>query len=465
METIVQDRPEAINTSIAQPEQLRLFSDPLYEASLLHKSTYGFFGLCTQMPGEKFRQRMYPNSMLSTAIEHPPMDRHCWISQNNFRTGKNRQSINLLNFGGVYLDFDPAKGGLPKADWETGDTPEERSAILRSQMIDVGLPDIGIIVHSGNGMQVKIPFTHAIPAAAKPRWDALIGALHARTAGFGSDPKAILSTQIMRLVGTNNVKRQDNPDRLVRIVYESSQKTIDFDDLCEQILPFDRPPPNREAYLRAKAWEKTDRNKPAGWKEWATESVEKLVYGEPTRNLWWQRLADLREFAQRAWPLGVPAGHRNQVAWLIANALAWSTPDGQNYWHELCTLMREIAPTLTDGEIKSSASSVYKRLSEAEAGGLYKFSDETLADDLLAGLDADRRDLWKQITDKSLSERQARRGRKSGKVRLAASSDKRQEALQMSSQGMSTRAIAAALTAGGYKVSFKTVANWLQPSV
>ena len=148
LETIVQDRPEAINTSIAQPEQLRLFSDPLYEASLLHKSTYGFFGLCTQMPGEKFRQRMYPNSMLSTAIEHPPMDRHCWISQNNFRTGKNRQSINLLNFGGVYLDFDPAKGGLPKADWETGDTPEERSAILRSQMIDVGLPDIGIIAVS-----------------------------------------------------------------------------------------------------------------------------------------------------------------------------------------------------------------------------------------------------------------------------------------------------------------------------
>jgi hypothetical protein len=220
----------------------------------------------------------------------------------------------------------------------------------------------------------------------------------------------------------------------------------------------------------------------------AREAAEKLHY---------DRLQALRRIAQARG--GIQPGLRNEWCWIVANSAAHGLGDPLNLYHEVVTLMREIAPSFTVAEVRSSASSVYARLKEGK-DKLYRLKTATIIERLeisdeearmhglltagshghgtrnpgvmglkkIQGLsfEAYEREVRRRFAlggrysasvrdEQGLTEARRQAGKASAQAKARASEDKRSIARLMRSQGLSLRAIAAELG-----VHHDTVRDW-----
>jgi hypothetical protein len=371
-------------------QQLSLFSTAeTNEAHLYHgASVNGFFTVNQRAPDEeRLHQRSYHNSKLSQVLEllltaGGYRGGDCYISQQSF-ANHTRQAVHLLNLSAAYADLDiytPDAPEFAKSLLEIS-SPEDRAEALLEFIENVAkLPLPSLIMHSGRGIYAKYLFSQTIPRQALPRWNALQMELARRLAPAGIDTKSLDPCRVLRLCGTVNHKAEEH--KLVRVVWMNKDgngqtKTYDFGKLCDTVLPFTQA----EVHAHHSNMEVLRANLKLEFA--AAGDVRKLLRktGDPASKLagatlWWDRLSDIRRLVElRSDGAGILAANsrmRNSFCWLTANALAHNVPSNKLYG-EICTVFREICPSFTESEIKSSASSV---LSLVKSGrGPYKITN------------------------------------------------------------------------------------------
>jgi hypothetical protein len=422
---------------------------------------------------------------------------HWFISQSEFRC-PDRQKVHLWSLGGCWVDID-----LKSPDHDAK-TQEYWRSVALFHCESLGIPEPTVIVWSGHGLHVKWAFDDPLPAAVLPRWNAVQRHLHAKmqSAGLPSDPGAIDASRILRIVGTFNSGAQ------VQVLHVG--KAHDFELFCGHVLPYTR---NEVRQFREsdrlwedarKTWSAWDENRRAAaqFLRRATDfSPLQYAAREAVEKLHYDRLQALRRIAMARG--GIQPGKRNEWCWIVANSAAWGLGDPRNLYNEVVTLMREIAPSYTAAEARSSASSVYARLKEGK-DKLYRLKTSTILQKLDISEDEARqhglltagrrghgtknpqvmglqkiqglslaeyeREVRRRFAlggqysasvrdETGLTEARSRAAQMAAQAKVKAREDERSSARLMRTQGMTQQAIADALG-----VPRRTVAYWLSES-
>ena len=451
---------------------------------------------------ERMQQKCFPAARLPWLIgqigTRPGWrHEHHFIVQNEFKA-PNRRALNLWSLGLLWADIDLRS---PSHEPSVADGYTHMALL---SCADLGIPEPSIIVWSGRGLHLKWTLDKPLPAQALPRWSAAMRSLHEKLQSgcWPVDDQARDVSRVLRIAGTMNPKPGDDGQIILRLVYVThTGPSYDFDYLCEWLLPYTRQEVEQfrqddqarhEADKAArKQWRKWERNRQkAGASARAVLDAAVLAAGEAAQGLHWRRLEVIRRAAEGRG--GIQPGQRNEWLWIAANSLGWGLGDAGKLWHELPQLVREIAPSLTIGEARSSASSVYQRLKQGGRDALYRLKTQTLIDRLgltdaeAAGLRGaghgtknpgamglpKLRDLTFEQWQAKVAERmraggaytasivsnevRKKAGEASGKARASVNEDRRASARLMRSSGMSAQAIADSLD-----VSLRTVWNWL----
>jgi hypothetical protein len=447
----------------------------------------------------RMRQMPLPVSRLEWGIRQIAsrpnwQSEHWFVSQSEF-SRPDRLKVHLWNLGGCWVDID-----LKSPDHDSKTIYYWCSAAL-FYCESLGIPEPTLVIWSGHGLHVKWAFDAPLPAAALPRWNALQRRLHHKmqSVGLPSDSQAIDASRILRIAGTFNAGVQ------VQVLHVGSPHN--FEVFCEYVLPYTREQvrqfqeSDRLWQKARKTWAKWDENRRAAARFLRREtSFSPLEYAarEAAEKLHYDRLQALRRIAMARG--GIQPGKRNEWCWIVGNSAAWGLGDPRNLYSEVVALMREIAPSYTAAEARSSASSVYARLKQGK-DKLYRLKTATIIERLeISDAEARQHGLLtagklghgtknpgvmglEKIQGLSLAEyeREVRRrfalggqysaairhesalvdarshaGKASAQARAQASEDKRSSARLMRAQGMTQQAIADELG-----VTQQAVSKWL----
>ena len=264
----------------------------LAEASQYIGDGRGFFSVL--VAGE---QRSYRLRELPQVLDALPADAEAFLSQNSFYQ-PNRRLVNLSRLGVCFVDCDTIKTA------QRNQTPEQRAQAVLLHCEEAGLPRPSLINDSGRGLHCKWPLDNAIPAQALPRWNAVQKELVRALEPFGADKVARDGSRCLRIVGSVNPRN----GQTARTVYQDGARW-DFDLLAREVLPI----PREE--LQAKRQAK---------QEAKGSGVARPCNLWQPRQLWWNRLADVRKLIElRGWTDGVPEGYRTNFLLVATCAVAW----------------------------------------------------------------------------------------------------------------------------------------------
>lgn len=369
----------------------------------------GWRGYCTinhKPPGagERLREIVLPVAEMPWFIEKALRafrGEDLYIAQHSY-AARQRRTGDLLSLNLAHVDLDVYKSAWSKM------APDALAPIIVERLADTGIPPPSYIVASGRGLQAKWLWSRPLVPEALPRWQAAHRWL-VREGGpldeFGADEKAILPTQILRLVGSTH----QQADEVVRIVWMSgtlaSPTTYDFDAWCSKVLPFSRDQvrefrsrmqqfnawdeenaANRQrladevgpgvaksrTLARQNAWDQTARA--IGTTTAVLASMGDLIAGE----IWQRRIKTMEKIVETRWgAAGVPAGQRHEWVWIAANALAWVNRDqAKPLAADLTAWARRLVPGYTAVEVRAAAASVLKRAA-GQGAGLYRMTETT----------------------------------------------------------------------------------------
>lgn len=336
----------------------------LFEPELYHGSGPAYFGSLIKRDNARPIHACYPVEELPTWLKLVDPARDTFVSQAEFFAPK-RRIATLRSIGLVWADCGD-DGRLA----ELG----ERAAVHRilKAVDDAGIPEPSIIVSSGRGYHPKWLFDKGVPSRALPRWTALERAVTAALRDdLDADPKATDAARVLRLAGTVNTRNGKVAGIVHRRDLDSGEPLrYDFEQLCRDILRYDRP----------------------GIAEQATKTRKRAATGFRTYTvgtLWWGRYYDLMRLCElRGWTAmsgGVPQGFRDIMLFFFAVALSWVALP-QNWWHEVLAIAALYTPTLKDHERRGFVGSVYRRLLDARNSewghGRYKYSTARIIQDL-----------------------------------------------------------------------------------
>lgn len=369
----------------------------------------GWRGYCTinhKPPGasERLREIVLPVAKLPWFIEQALRSfrgEDLYIAQHSY-AARQRRTGDLLSLNLAHVDLDVYKSAWSKM------APEAVAPIIVERLADAGIPAPSYIVASGRGLQAKWVWSRPLVPEALPRWQAAHRWL-IREGGpldeFGADEKAILPTQILRLVGSTH----QQADEVVRVVWMSgtlaAPTTYDFDAWCSKVLPYTREEV-REFRARLQQFKVWDEENAANRRRLAEEegaavakiralnrqkaleqiaraigttpaalaSMDDLIAGE----VWQRRLRVMEKIVEVRWgAAGVPAGQRHEWVWIAANALAWVNRDqAKPLGVDLTAWARMFVPGYSAVEVRAAAASVLKRAA-GQGAGLYRMAETT----------------------------------------------------------------------------------------
>lgn len=334
---------------IETSRQLPLF-EPLDEASLYLPPNGGYFALLTAGSDGKKHQKSYPVSELETALQLIDPRRDSWISQAIFWTSA-RRVANVKSLSLSFLDIDYYKADM---GWSNGKTPEQIAENFM-QICDVeGIPRPSLVIHSGRGIQPKWLYENSIPRLALPRWNAVEKELVRKLGPYGVDCAVKDAARVLRIVRTVN-SRSGTVCRIVGMTPgdNGKPKLYGFDNLCEYILPKNRPQRRKEApQSDAKVSPRPDT-------------------GFDGQTLAWARLEDLRTLIRLRG--GIDEGGRMQFLMYTMNFLALSGQvSAKSFYAEAAVISREIDPTWSfrQGDLRT----VFEKMIKARAGERIEFN-------------------------------------------------------------------------------------------
>lgn len=354
--------------------------------------------------GERLREVTFPVAELPwfmSKVLKQFSGEDLYIAQHSYAQ-RQRRTGDLLSLNLAHVDLD-----IYKSAWSKAGQAEVVADLLRAlEAEEVPLPSY--VVSSGRGLQAKWLWTKPLAPQALPRWQAAHKWL-VRSGGpldqFGADDKAILPTQILRVVGSVHQGAQAEVKVLWVNGSLTAPQTYDFDEWCKQVLPYTREQVKefksrlaqyhawdlqnaanlqQAAEVRGRAGAKSQQRVQAwnqvaaalGTTSTALANMDDLVAGE----IWGRRL----RFMERLCKLrsGVHVGERHEWIWVAANGLAWVN-GGQvtPLRSDLQAWAKRWVPGYEPSEVRSAASAVVKRASSS-GPGLYRMAEATFREKL-----------------------------------------------------------------------------------
>lgn len=442
-------------------------------------------------------------AVIDEALKAYRHDHDLYVSQHSYSTGR-RTTPTLMSLNIGHADLD-----IYKTDWLGCSVDQIVSAFLK-RLEAWGIPLPSYIVYSGRGLQPKWIWDGPLPPQALPRWQVAMRYLAEEVLhDFGGDVQATLPTQIMRLVGSQNLRGGD-----VRIVWIDGGDLLspvvhDFDAWCDAVLPFTRDQVRefKQQLRQYDAWRSENQKNlarlaaeqpgviRARQRQAALAQVAKALDLRPDAlaplddldagEIWQRRLDVMRRLLDVRGLSGVEEGSRHEWVWVAANGLAWVNREQMRPLRtDVIEWARRHIPTYTPAEVTQAAAAVLKRIKQPQGrgSGLYRMAETTfraklgITADELESLDIARRKeapearwnvgamgfepmrgLSYEDYQAETRRRQQEAAHRTNEMVRAARLDHQEKARQLRAEGLSTTKIANRLG-----VNQSTVSRWLR---
>ena len=351
---------------------LALCADIVYEPMLLHGGRPGRVVIGHKLPrcewgpkdyaGTKgWRQDLVDVADLGATLVGlaPRDDVDYYVSQNSLRPGAlthEASEVHLLT--AVWADIDGLRERL-------GVKPEAVADEFLGQVRELGLPDPTLINVTGQGLHVK--WLLAAPLLAGPanrqRWDAAQLQLGVRLKAleWPVDMGARDASRVLRLAGTINTKTGTRCSAL------RAGRRVDFEEVAEVLQRLTDKAASAGATV-AVAPARANRSKSARAKPAREGPPAPVMPIEKVRAMWSRRL-DVGVIIIKARG-GVTKGQRNEIFWVLANAVAGVARSENELRGRLARLYADLFSGGTEpwtfGDALSSACSVLKRFSRGD---------------------------------------------------------------------------------------------------
>jgi len=335
-------------------------------------------------------------------------DHDLFLSQNSFSGARNAATLLSINAG--YIDLD-----IYNTSWIEHDKDFVCAQVL-AQLDARGIPRPSYIIDSGRGLQIKWIFTEPISPGALPLWVVTHRYLVEEIlAEFGADIAAILATQIMRVVGSKNLKNGQTVRKIWPANDREPVQKISFSAWSAAILPY-----SREDVRKYKAEKKANRTQYLQWCKENEANLQRLAEDNPARARHrakpvhtkidqlpgldispaairaiedlevgevWSRRLELIPRLLKLRGLTEPAeGTRHKFVWVIANALAWVNRDHTGSLKtDLLAYAKQWVPSYSEAEVLSAAASVLTRSKQKQGwnSGIYKMGETKFREHLM----------------------------------------------------------------------------------
>lgn len=219
---------------------------------------------------------------------------------------------------------------------------------------DAGIPEPSFFVHSGRGLHLYWSI-EPVSAQALPLWQRVQDRLIAALTPIGADPAARDCTRVLRLVGTKNGKS----DTEVR-GYILTDVVWDLNTLATEVVGYREPKPRATV---------------VDFKATAARHSKRVVDRKATGSIyaWWHHVyADLCRVADYHWFGGVPHGYRDNMLFLMSNALSWFA-HYDTLEREILRTAQTFMPVVSQADIKKTTQPIIKRAMDAQEGRTYEW--------------------------------------------------------------------------------------------
>ena len=326
--------------------------DPLSHHERLHQAPHGVVLVWERLKSEKRWTKIAPSDPAAAIVASFAGGQDTYITVNQFVHW--RLISQLRSLRACYVDID-------------GCTDLERALDTLTQM---RMPPPSFVVFSGRGMHLYWTL-QPIQSKALPVWQAIQDALIKSLTLIGSDKKARDCTRVLRLVGTTNSK---NNEEARGLVLTGAMWTLH--ELADEVLG-ERPAKSiRTAQLHDLS--------AAG----ARQGKKVRPHTGSIYDWWYLVYKDLCAVIDHHWFGGVPAGHRDNILFLMSCALSWYAPI-DILEDEICRTAQTFMPTFGEQEIKTQMQSIIARAQIAASGkklvwqgkeidARYRFKAETM---------------------------------------------------------------------------------------
>lgn len=222
--------------------------------------------------GEKYiwTERHIRTEDLSAYLQEINLNRDLWITQNQFRAER-RQKANVAYIPAFFCDCDIKKDtDLIKSGAIA--TVSDAIPLLKKFFWENDIPNPSIVNNTGNGLHVKWLFPEALHVSGPSdpllqKWEAAQTALIKILRDFGGDVQARDACRVLRIVGSQNVKK-DPANPLPVFMEESSDARFHFSDLAQtfidtaqRLYPEPIKTPKKEKASKTKKPEKAPKEK------------------------------------------------------------------------------------------------------------------------------------------------------------------------------------------------------------
>lgn len=351
------------------------------EASRYHDPGKWGFVTFAQKHGKRWKEDHCFVKDAPDWLRHLDRTKDSYLTQAEFERRK-RVAVNFLRISLCFIDLDIYK--LPQYK---GRCKEELRDAVLCFCADEGIPTPNLILFSGQGLYLKWFLDYPLSRRAFAKWNLVQKALLEKLEPRGADSNAIDIARVLRIERTCNTKTGEYAQ-----VIHDDHGSWGFDDLADEVLK-----ETGEEYRERREAEKAEREirrirKEAGNLRHASDkAVKEAIRKETARRiniftvqtLASGRLWDMQDVIAPMMygPGGVPEGSHKRNAFLFAGAVCISSmvSTTEQFNSNLSEFHRNIVPSLSWSEVKSSTSSIRKRL---EKGELNKLTTEYLIEKL-----------------------------------------------------------------------------------
>lgn len=431
--------------------------------AVLDDSRTGYYALCTKRLGQPFKQSLMPLHTLPFVLGSVTKDYEqygrtngksdIWISQASFNAwrasnGKmvsKRQKSCIASIATLFCDID-----FYNIDTLKDLTASKVSDLVLERCEQLNYPLPNIIINTGKGLQLKW-YHEPLPRQAMVRWEACSSHLVNSFKDLGSDVQVRDPVRILRVLHTVNQKN----GAVVKVVWNNiNQSGYAFNDICDAVFPYTKE--------QIKAFrEKTARQKLKPIQESSVIHFDN-ARGFSERSSNWAHFNDLQTLLKLR-NLDMGDGKREMLAFYLANYFCLSHLGRYkcpNIYQEILTTTKSAHSGLEHARAVEKASRLHKLMSDAAQGvtktykgkehtPLYTPTNERLINDFEITADEQKhmsiiidKNEYKTRDAKRDMERRRKKGESPRSEYLQIGKTKKQQAIELSAQGLSQRAIA-----------------------
>lgn len=346
-----------VGDSPREPIQLSLFSSETEPASYL--SGRGYAAVLAKK-NEVVKQDFFRPDQLDQVCQLIGPETDLWISQAVFNK-QCRRAVHISHLDLNFVDLDFYKD-LDENDWAQGKDEKALAEAIRFFCLENEIPVPSIIVHSGQGLQLKWLYDAPIPRRALPRWQALENYIVERFKERGSDSQVKDPSRVLRVVDSINTK----VNKVVKVIRaemneNGTLRRYNFEYLCESFLPLTREE------IRDRREEKYPTEAPKTTKKKVSGTAKDFTY----KTLYWGIVEDLRALLRLRG--GIEVGMREIFTMVMLNYLLLSRViPPKDLFYEAAELAKEVDPRWNCRS--ESFRTLYKKACQYNKGETVQFA-------------------------------------------------------------------------------------------